>query len=226
MSATANLFLPEIAIWEGEPEPSSPFSPIILDGARQDDFEQPDQTGACEAIVNHYESRLNAADGAILHLGAGRGELMETLRQHGFAVMGCELSPRPTRLAREAFGFEAHTLHCSSTEHFLRWVGRIGHKVQAVFFRHGWEHNLELQALLPRLAEIVSDGGRVIALLPPPDTGYTRETHLSFVHELATACTSCNERFDLESVDGDSEGRFMAFVLKKSASPHELIILS
>jgi SAM-dependent methyltransferase len=217
MSATANLCQPETAIWEGDAEFSSPFSTFVLEGAWQLYFEEPDETGVCEAIVNHYESRLNAADGVILHLGAGRGGLMETLRQHGFAVMGCEPSPRPTRLAQETHGFDARTLHCSSAENFLRWTQRIGQKAQAVFYRHDWEHNLELQALLPRMAEILRDEGRVIALLPPPIADYPREAHLSFLHELATACTSCNERFRMESIDCDCGGRFTAFVLRKAA---------
>jgi hypothetical protein len=226
MSATANLCLPETAIWEGETELLSPLSPFVFDGVRQNTFEEPDETGACEAIVNHYESRLNAADGVILHLGAGCGELMETLRQHGFDVMGCEPSPRPTRLARETHGFDTRTLHCCSAEKFLLWTQRIGQKAQAVFYRHDWEHNLELQALLPRMAEILNDEGRVIALLPRPVADYPREAHLSFLHELAAAGASCDSRFEVESVDSDFEGRFMAFVLKKSASPDELIKMS
>ncbi len=236
MSATANLCLPETAIWEGETEPLSPISPFFFDGALpievtpQTYFEKPDEPGpspvaeprradAWEAIVNRYESRLNAADGVILHLGAGRGELMETLRQHGFAVMGCEPSAGPTRLAREAHGFDTRTLHCSGAEKFLLWTRRIGQKAQAVFCRHDWEHNLELQALLPRMAEILHDEGRVIALLPRPVADFPREAHLSFLHELAAAGASCDSRFEVESVDDDPEGRFMAFVLKKSAGP-------
>jgi SAM-dependent methyltransferase len=216
MSATANLFVPEIAGLEGEPEFSLPLPAVFLDGDRQNDFEQLDRDGACEAIVSHYESRLNAADGAILHLGAGRGELMETLRQHGFAVMGCEPLPGPTRLARAMHGFDARTLHCSSAEHFLGWIKRVGEKAQALFFRHGWEHNLELQALLSRMAEVLQDDGRIIAVLPPPDTDHPREAHLSFLNELAVAGASSSTCFEIESVDCDFDGRFMAFVLKKT----------
>ena len=215
MSATANLFVPEIADFGGEPEFSLPLPAVHFDDVRQNDFEQPDQTGACEAIISHYESRLNAADGAVLHLGAGRGELMETLRQHGFAVMGCEPSPGPTRLARAMHGFDARTLHCSSAENFLQWMRRIGQKAQAVFFRHGWEHNLELQALLSRMADILRDGGRIIAVLPPPAADHPREAHLSFLNELAVAGASSSASFEIESVDCDFDSRFMAFVLKK-----------
>jgi SAM-dependent methyltransferase len=216
MSATANLFVPENADWEGEQEFSLPLPAVLFDDDRQNDFEQPDRTGAFEAIVSHYESRLNAADGAVLHLGAGRGELMETLRAHGFAVMGCEPSPGPTRLARAMHGFDARTLHCSSAEKFLHWMLRIGQKAQAVFFRHGWEHNLELQALLSRMAEILQDDGRIIAVLPPADADHPREAHLSFLNELAVAGASSSARFEVESVDCDFDNRFMAFVLKKS----------
>ena len=226
MSATANLCLPDTAIWEGETELSSPLSAIYFEGAQQNYFEEPNETGACEAIVSHYESRLNAADGVILHLGAGRGELMDTLRQHGFAVMGCEPSPHPTRMAQETHGFDARTFHCSSAENFLRWTQRIGKKAQAVFYRHDWEHNLELQALLPRMAEILHDEGRVIALLPPPVADYPREAHLSFLYELAAAGTSSNAGCEIESVDCDFDGRFMAFVLRKSASPDVLVKMS
>jgi len=208
MSATANLFVPENAGLEGELEFSSPMPAVFIDGDRQNGFEQPDWTGACEAIVGHYESRLNAADGAVLHLGAGRGELMETLRQHGFAVMGCEPSPGPTRLARVMHGFDRRTLH---------WVQRIGQKAQAVFFRHAWEHNLEFQALLSRMAEILRDDGRIIAVLPPPDADHPREAHLSFLNELAVAGASSSASFEVESVDCDFDCRFMAFALKKTA---------
>jgi SAM-dependent methyltransferase len=215
MSATANLFVPEIADLEGEPEFSLPLPAVFFDGDRQQGCGQPDRTGVCEAIVSHYESRLNAADGVVLHLGAGRGELMETLRQHGFAVMGCEPLPGPTRLARVIHGFDVRTLHCSNAEHFLHWVQRIGQKAQAVFFRHAWEHDLELQALLSRMAEILRDDGRIIAVLPPPDTGHPREAHLSFLNELAVAGASSNTSFEVESVDCDFDSRFMAFVLRK-----------
>jgi len=152
----------------------------------------------------------------VLHLGAGRGELMETLRQHGFAVMGCESLPGPARLARAMHGFDARTLQCSSAENFLRWMRRIGQKAQAVFFRHAWEHNLELQALLSRMAEILCDGGRIIAVLPPPDADHPRVAHLSFLNELAVAGASSSTCFEIESVDCDFDGRFMAFVLKKT----------
>jgi SAM-dependent methyltransferase len=218
MSNTANLFVPENADLEGELEFSPPGPAIFFDNARQNYFAQPGRTGACEAIVSHYESRLNAADGAVLHLGADRGELMETLRQHGFAVMGCESSPGPARLARAMHGFDARTLHCSSAENFLRWMRRIGQKAQAVFFRHAWEHNLELQALLSRMAEILRDGGRIIAVLPPPDADHPRVAHLSFLNELAVAGASSSACFEVESVDCDFDSRFMAFVLKKTPS--------
>jgi SAM-dependent methyltransferase len=223
MSATANLFVPDIADLEGELEFSSPLPAVVFDEGRRSRFEEPDRAGACEAIVSYYESQLNAAEGAVLHLGAGRGELMETLRQHGFAVMGCEPSSGPTRLARAMHGFDARTLHCSSVELFLQWVRRIGQKAQAIFFRHGWEHNLELQALLSRMSEVLPDGGRIIAVLPPPDADHPREAHLSFLNELAAAGASSNASFEVESVDCDFDNRFMAFVLKKSASPHDLI---
>ena len=214
MSATANLFAPEAADLEGELESSSP-PPAVLFDDRHNCFEQPDQTVACEAIVSHYESRLNAADGAVLHVGAGRGELMETLRQHGFAVMGCEPAAGQSRLARAMHGFDARTLHCSSAENFLHWMQRIGQKAQAVFFRHDWEHNLELQALLSRMAGILRDGGRVIAVLPPPDAGHPIEAHVSFLNELAVAGASSSACFEIETVDCDFDNRFMAFVLRK-----------
>jgi SAM-dependent methyltransferase len=218
MSASANLFASETAVWEDELEFPSPPPSIFSAADRQNQLEEPDQTGVCEAIVSHYESGWNAADGVILHLGAGRGGLMETLRQHGFSVMGCEPSPRPTRLARAAHGFDARTLHCSSAENFLRWIGRIGQKAQAIFFRHGWEHNLEFQALLPQMAEILRVGGRIIAVLPPSATDYPREAHLSFLNELAIAGASCCCGFEVEGVDCDPENRFMAFVLRKTVA--------
>ena len=217
MSATANLFVPEIADWEGDYEFSSPLPAVLFGGDWQGDFAGPDPAAACEAIVSHYESRLNAADGVVLHLGAGRGELMETLRQHGFVVMGCEPLPGPTRLARALHGFDKHMLHCSNAENFLHWMQRIGQKAQAVFFRHDWEHNLEFQALLPRMVERLRDGGRVIAVLPPPDAIHPREAHMSFLNELAAAGAACHPSFEVESVDCDFDCRFMAFVLQKTA---------
>jgi SAM-dependent methyltransferase len=215
MSATANLLVPEKADLEGEFEFSSPLTAVLFGDQRQIYFAPPAPAEVCEAIVNHYESRLNAADGVLLHLGADRGELMEKLRQHGFAVMGCEPSPGPARLARAMHGFDARTLHCSSVEHFLQWVRRIGQKAQAVFFRHGWEHNLEFQALLSPMADILCDGGRIIAVLPPPAADHPREAHLSFLNELAAAGASRNAGFEIESVDCDFDNRFMAFALRK-----------
>lgn len=218
MSATANLFAPEAAGLDDQPEFSPPL-PAIRFGEEQKYLVDSGRAEMCEAIVSRYESKLNAADGVILHLGAGRGELMETLRQHGFAVMGCESSPRSTRLTREAHGFDARTLHCSCAGDFLRWMQRIGQKAQAIFFRHEWEHNLELQALLPRMAVILPDGGRVIAVLPPLPAGHPHEAHLSFLNELAVAGTSSSCSFQIESVDCDLENRFMAFVLRKNSGP-------
>ena len=225
MSATANLFVQEIADLDGEFEFSSPLPSVLPGDNRQHDFAEPDPSAACEAIVSHYESRLNAADGMVLHLGAGRGELMETLRQHGFVVMGCEPLPGPTRLARAMHGFDTHTLHCSNAENFLHWMQRIGQMAQAVFFRHDWEHNLEFQALLPRMAELLTEGGRVIAALPPPDAEHPYEAHLSFMNELAAAGASSRAGFEVETVDCDFDHRFMAFALKKrvlhaSQKPH------
>ncbi|HTV75773.1 MAG TPA: methyltransferase domain-containing protein [Candidatus Baltobacteraceae bacterium] len=220
MSAAANLFTPETAGLENEWKFSSLPPGVFGNDAQRNPLQKPVWPGVnCEAIVSFYESDFNAADGVILHLGAGRGKLMETLRQHGYTVMGCEPSPRPTRLAREAHGFDARTLHCSSVENFLRWMRRIGQKSQAIFFRHGWEHNLEFQALLPRMAEILCEGGRIISVLPPPTAYHPREAHLSFLNELAVAGASCNGNFEVASVDCDYENRFMAFVLKKLPAP-------
>jgi SAM-dependent methyltransferase len=176
----------------------------------------------CEGVVNHYEPRLNAANGAILHFGAGGGEMMDTLRQHGFAVMGCESSALRVERARRAYGFDAHTLLCCSAENYLRWVQRIGQKAQAVFFRHDLEHCLELHALLPRIADILRENGLFIALLQPPEVGHFREAHLSFLNELAVGCAACGGHFEVESVDCDFENRFMAFVLKKTLGRTEL----
>ena len=215
MNATVNLFVPGNADYEDGFEYSPPGPTVLLDDGRQHVFEGLEPAAACEAIVSHYESRLNAADGMVLHLGAGRGELMEILRQHGFAIMGCEPSPGPTRLARVLHGFDRHTLHCSSAETFLHWMRRIGQKAQAIFFRHDWEHNLEFQALLPRMAELLDEGGRVVAVLPPPDAGYPYEAHLSFLNELAAAGAAGTASFEIESVDCDFDNRFMAFVLRK-----------
>jgi SAM-dependent methyltransferase len=170
-----------------------------------------------ESIVSHYEPRLNAANGAVLHFGAGRGEMMDTLRQHGFTVMGCESSVLRVERARRAYGFDARTLQCCNAEMFLRWVRRIGQKAQAVFFRHDLEHSLELHALLRRMADILCENGRLIALLPPPEADHIREAHLSFLNELAVGCASCDGNFEVESIDCDFENRFMAFVLKKAA---------
>lgn len=175
-------------------------------------------TANCEGIVSRYESGLNAANGVILHFGAGHGEMMDTLRQHGFAVMGCEPSALLAELARRDHGFDACTLHCCSAEKFLGWIHRIGQKAQAVFFRHDLEHSFELHALLPRMADILREDGRLIALLPPPDADYSREAHLSFLNELAVGCASCGGGFEVEGVDCGPENRFMAFVLKKTAA--------
>jgi hypothetical protein len=123
---------------------------------------------------------------------------------------------RPARLAHESRGFDARTLHCSSTENFLGWMRRIGQRAQAIFFRHDLEHCLELQALLPMMADILCDNGLLISQLPPPSAEYPHEAHLSFLNELAVACASCNGRFEVEGVDCDYENRFMAFVLKKT----------
>lgn len=219
MSATASLFQPGIADGGDEPEFSSPFPAVAFDERDWDYSPESGQPDTCEAIVGHYEFRLNAADGAVFHLGAGRGELMKILREHGFTVMGCEPAPGPARLARTLHGFDARTLHCSSAEKFLLWMRRIGQKAQAVFFRHDWEHNLEFQALLPRLADILRDEGRVIAVLPPPDADHPHEAHLSFLNELALAGASSGAGFEVESVDCDFDNRFMAFVLRKVAGP-------
>lgn len=217
MSATANLFASDAAGLEDQPESSSPL-PAFSFANWQNYLPEPIRTEACEAIVNQYEPNLNAADGVILHLGAGRGELMEALRQHGFAVMGCEPSPGPTRLAQTLHCFDAHTLHCSNAEKFLQWTRRIRRKVQAIFFRHEWEHSLEFQALLPRMAEMLHDNGLVIALLPPPVADYPCVAHLSFLNELAVAGASSSADFEIESIDCDFKDRFMAFVLKKTST--------
>jgi hypothetical protein len=130
--------------------------------------------------------------------------------------MGCEQSPGPARLARMMHGFGACTLHCSSAEDFLYWMQRIGQKAQAVFFSHSWEHNLEFQALLSRIAEILHDGGRIIAVMPPAGASHPREAHLSFLNELALAGASSSASFEVETVDCDFDNRFMAFVLRKA----------
>jgi len=181
---------------------------------------------ACEEIVSFYESRLNAANGTVLHFGAGNGELMEALRQHGLAAMGCETSALRVKRARRIHGFDARTLHCCNAETFLRWLQRIGLKAQAVFFRHDLEHSLELQALLHRFAEVLRQDGLLIALLPGPDLDYSRDAHLSFLNELAVACASCDCHFEVDSVDCDDAGRFMAFVLKRSVPSPGAPVLS
>ncbi|MGO8767047.1 MAG: class I SAM-dependent methyltransferase [Limisphaerales bacterium] len=208
MSATAKMLVME----DIKPEYTPGFSPAILFNEPVD-FDAAEQDDANEAIVDYYESSLNAADGVILHLGAGHGELMDALRQHGFSVMGCEPRPRPTRFARNR-GFDACTLQDSSAEGLLHWVRRIGQKAQTIFFRHDWEHNLELQALLPRMAEVLREGGRVVALLPPPASGFPTEAHVSFLNELAVGCISSSRSFKMDSVDCDIT-HFMAFVLRK-----------
>jgi SAM-dependent methyltransferase len=207
MSATAKML-----VLEESRDEESIFLPTIVFN-KPASFAEPAIAHMCEAVVSHYECSLNAADGVVLHLGAGRGELMETLREHGFSVMGCEPAPRPTRLAGNP-RFDALTFHYSSAENFLQWVRRIGQKAQAVFFRHTWEHNLELQALLPRMAEVLREDGRIIAVLPSPSADYPPEAHRSVLNELAVACASSSSRFKIESVDCDSSS-FMAFVLKK-----------
>jgi len=169
----------------------------------------------CEAIASHFEPGLNAANGAIFHFGAGRGEMMETLRRHGFAAMGCEPSALQVERARRTHGFDASTLHCCNAEIFLRWLRRIGQKAQAIFFRHDLEHSLELHALLRRLADVLCENGRLVALLPPPNPNHPREAHMSFLNELAVGCACGDGHFEVERVECDFENRFMAFVLQK-----------
>lgn len=227
---SASLFMPKDTLPENEINSSSPPSRLALNGNHTDAFDfdwlnhpgESGQGGPFEAIVSHYESRLDAANGVVLHFGADRGGLMDALRRHGFSVMGCEPLPHPTRLAREKHGFDTRALHCSNAESFLRWLRRIGEKAQAVFFRHGLEHNLELQALLPKIAEILHDEGRIIALLPPSSEDYPRTAHLSLLTELAVGCASCGAHFEVEGIDCDLENRFTGFVLKKTpARPYE-----
>jgi len=169
----------------------------------------------CEAIVSHFEPGLNAANGAIFHFGAGRGAMMETLRRHGFAAMGCEPSALQVERARRTHGFDASTLHCCNAEIFLRWLRRIGQKAQAVFFRHDLEHSLELHALLRQLADVLCENGRLVALLPPPNPNHSREAHMSFLNELAVGCACGDGNFEVAGVDCDFDNRFMAFVLQK-----------
>lgn len=197
----------------------TPVESHVAAPPEQNEAEDERPEANCEGIVSHYESGLNAANGTVLHFGTGRGELMETLRQHGFAVMGCESSALQVERARRTCGFDARTLHCCNVENFLRWVQRIGQKAQAVFFQHDLEHSLELQALLPRMAEILRENGLLIALLPPPHPDHSREAHLSFLNELAVGCASCGGNFEVRGVDCDFENRFMAFVLKKTPVP-------
>jgi SAM-dependent methyltransferase len=202
--------------------PSAAVPGLFFHDRRRPSVETPNPNDICEAIVHRYESRLNAAEGAVLHLGAGTGELMETLRRHGFTVMGCEASPEKARQARALYGFDARTFHHSGTEPFLRWLRRIGQTAQAVFYRHGWEHNLEFQALLPMLAQILRPGGRIIALLPPPPAAdHPPHAHLSFLHELAVACVLCGGGFEMEGIDADAPEYFLAFTLKKISPWHE-----
>jgi len=210
MSATANLFVPECF---------SPQPAVFWDEARQNHFSEPAQPDPnWESIISLYEPKLNAANGIVFHFGAGSGEMMETLRQHGFAVAGCESSARRTEQARQAYSFEAHTLHCCSAESFLCWTHRIGQKAQAIFFRHDLEHCFELHALLRQMADVLCEDGLLIALLPPPNSDHSREAHLSFLNELAVGCASCNGNFEVAGVDCDYENRFMAFVLKKTST--------
>ena len=218
MSATANLFMPGFSAWTDELEIDEPV-PGLAFLERQARLFEPEPNCVSEAVVRHFESDFNAATGLVLHLGAGHGELMYSLQQHGFSVMGCEPSLRPTRLARQIHGFDARTLHCSSPEIFLNWVRCIGQKAQAIFYRHDWEHNFQLHALLPRMADVLHDGGRVIAVLPPAAPDYPREAHLSFLNELAVAGASSSASFDVEGVDCDGDFRFMAFVLRKTPKP-------
>jgi len=220
MSATAKLFTSKNPLQDFEPPAAFAPSGFYFGDGSEPGLAAPDRPVTdWDGVVDRYEPRLNAANGAVLHIGAGSGELMEALRQHGFLVMGCEPAPLPAQWARESHGFDTRTLQCSSAESFLRWTRRIGQKAQAIFFRHDLEHCLELQALLPALADALHGKGLLIAQLPPPSVDHPREAHLSFLQELAVACTSCGDRFEIAGVDCDFESGFMAFVLRKTPSP-------
>jgi Methyltransferase domain len=200
------------------PDPDAPAmwsQPVVASEAGKENW---------EGIARSYKSRLNAASGPVLVLGAGEGELMDALRHQGLLAIGCEPSARRAQWARRKYGFDDHTFRCSEAESFLEWFNRIGRKAQAVFLSRTLERVPHAKTLWQQVANILDEDGLVIAQVAEGIvlTGQDMAKQHAFVPTAA----QCGLK--LENVDCSFENSFNALVFKKIShySKFEPVVLN
>jgi SAM-dependent methyltransferase len=187
------------------PDPDAPTmwsQPVIASEAGKENW---------EGIARSYKSRLNAANGPVLVLDAGDGELMDALRRQGLLAIGCEPSARRTQRARRKYGFDEHIFRCSEAEPFLKWLNRVGRKVQAVFLCHTLEQVPDPKALWRDLANILDEDGLVIAQVAEE----IAVTGPGMAKQNALVRTAAECGWGLKNVDCNFENSFNALVFKK-----------
>ncbi len=104
-------------------------------------------------------SRRSARCGAIVDVGCGRGDLLETFKTHGWEVLGTQLSRTAARAAKERRGIE---VVCGE----LPQLGLPRGRYDVVTFFHVLEHLAAPQAYLAAARELLKDDGLLVVEVP------------------------------------------------------------
>jgi SAM-dependent methyltransferase len=113
--------------------------------------------------------------GKVLDIGCGRGLTLAALRELGWQVKGCELSPAASRHAREVLGLD---VVCDG----FRPDQVADGEYDAIILWHVFEHLANPREVLAACARALRPGGVLALAVPNFDSWQARATHYGWFH--------------------------------------------
>ncbi len=172
-----------------------------------------------EGIVRYYKDQLEPPGPGeyAIEIGAGRGGLVQAMRNLGYPVLACEASSQLVEQARKLYGLPQEILSSLEASSFLSLLRQSNIPVKMAFLWHVLEHMEEPMDVLRSIGDLLLDNGYVICQVPLICKEWIYKSHLFFLNELSVAYIAKNCHLDVYSTNYDAKLKYMAFVLKKGS---------
>ncbi|OQP87211.1 hypothetical protein BTR14_07285 [Rhizobium rhizosphaerae] len=155
----------------------------------------------------------------IYDIGAGRGNLLASLIEHGFNGIGCEPSKPLVTQARDNYQLTAEQLAQEQADTFLDHHAAEKGEVDVIFFWHVLEHMEDPVGLLHKARSFLKKTGVFIAQGPLLSVDYCYPEHF-FLHSESNITWLANElNMKVVFLEAENPERFISFVLARPEHP-------
>lgn len=184
-------------------------------------FEQLDLLGATAMrLASEFAEFLEEphASGAIIDIGAGRGNILQAVRRLGFRVGGCEPSPQLAEVAKAAYLLGPDILENRDADRYLAGLADRPQRISGFIIWHVLEHLRHPMPLLEKCLTIAPDA-RFFIELPLAIKPDIFSEHLFFPTPRTLVWIAEELGLDVELLQITADDRLRVFYRGRPADP-------